>query len=141
MRNTVPLTENRDFKRLYARGRSTVHPCAVVYRMRSKCRDGNRLGITASKKIGNAVERNRARRLIKEAYRLTEPQLPLGWDIVIVARRRTVTSKMPDVAAAIRAAFGIGGQAADPGTARDRDENDKRRQEPDTPQNNGRRGG
>jgi len=57
----------------------------------------NRLGITASKKIGGAVQRNRARRIIKEAYRLTEPELKKGFDIVVVARKKAVCAKMWDM--------------------------------------------
>lgn len=62
----------------------------------------NRLGITATKKIGNAVERNRARRVIKEAYRLLEDELPVGYDFVIVARKMAVAVKMQDVQAGLR---------------------------------------
>ena len=46
----------------------------------------NRLGITASKKFGGSVKRNRMRRLIKESYRHYECQLNEGFDLVFVAR-------------------------------------------------------
>lgn len=46
----------------------------------------NRLGLTVSKKIGNAVKRNLVRRWIYEAFRLYEPQLKTGYNIVIVAK-------------------------------------------------------
>ena len=46
----------------------------------------NRLGITVSKKVGNAVKRNRIRRHIFEAYRLNEQKLKVGYDFVFVAR-------------------------------------------------------
>ena len=46
----------------------------------------NRLGLTVSTKLGNAVRRNRIRRRLREAYRLLEPRLSHGFDIVIVAR-------------------------------------------------------
>ena len=59
------LCENRDFKRLYARGRSFVTPLCVVYVMKNRL-GVNRVGITTSKKIGCAVKRNRARRLLSE---------------------------------------------------------------------------
>lgn len=99
MINTVSLTENHLFRRLYRTGESFVTPYAVVYFKKTSL-PYNRLGITASKKIGNAVERNRARRLIRESYRLLEKEileLPHSYDIVVVARRKTVFAKMQQV--------------------------------------------
>lgn len=56
--------------------------------------DGNsRVGYTVSTKIGNAVTRNKARRRLREVYRLQFPNLKSGFDIVIVARRRCVEAK------------------------------------------------
>lgn len=96
MKHTQPLTQNRDFLRLYHRGKSQVHPLLVTYAMPNR-QQINRVGITASKKIGNAVLRNRARRIIREAYRQLEPGLPLGWDIVFVARGRTPHTGMWEI--------------------------------------------
>ncbi len=81
------LCENRDFKRLYARGRSFVTPLCVVYVMKNRL-GVNRVGITTSKKIGCAVKRNRARRLLSEGYRLIAAEYPVktGMDLVLVAR-------------------------------------------------------
>ena len=100
MKNTVSITENRMFQRLYRKGKSLVTPFFVVYTMKNR-QKFNRLGITATKKIGNAVERNRAKRVIKEAYRLLESELPGGMDIVIVARKKTVFMKMQTIKAAL----------------------------------------
>lgn len=73
-----------------------VHPCLVLYYARNRL-GRNRVGITTSKKIGKAVTRNRARRIIREAYRQLEPTVKPGWDLVFVARSRTSTCKMGDV--------------------------------------------
>jgi ribonuclease P protein component len=50
-------------------------------------RDITRLGITASKRVGNAVKRNRTKRLIREFFRLNKQQIPKGYDISIIALR------------------------------------------------------
>ena len=52
--------------------------------------DGNRVGVTVSKKLGKAHVRNRTRRRIREVYRLNEEKFQPGWDIVVVARTRAV---------------------------------------------------
>ena len=57
----------------------------------------NRVGITASKKIGGAVARNRARRIIRAAYRQLAPRVAPGYDLVFVARTRTTKVKMQQV--------------------------------------------
>ncbi len=65
-----------------------MHPALVTYVMKNRA-GFCRIGITTSKKIGNAVQRNRARRVIREAYRQLAPQISGGYDIVFVARTRT----------------------------------------------------
>ncbi len=88
MSDFVTLNCNSDFRRLYNRGKAVTDPALVIYY--SKNRAGIcRIGITTSKKIGNAVERNRSRRVIKEAFRKVCPQLDPCYDIVMVARSKT----------------------------------------------------
>lgn len=96
-----PLRNNRDFLRAYKRGKSFVHPLVVLYV--GKNRQGTtRLGITASKKVGGAVQRNRARRVITAAARQVIPCQLGGLDLVLVARGATVRSKSTQLAAALR---------------------------------------
>ena len=64
----------------------------------------NRIGITASKRIGRAVQRNRAKRVIREALMMLKPQLKPGYDLVVVARSRTPYRKTQDVYADLRQA-------------------------------------
>jgi len=96
VKHTIAINQNFLFRRLYKQGKCYVTPYVAVYAKKTK-RNGNRLGITATKKIGNAVQRNRARRIIKEAYRLYEDELPAGFDYVIVARQRAVSAKMQNI--------------------------------------------
>lgn len=88
MSDFVTLKSNPDFRRLYNRGISITDPALVIYYQKNRagiCR----IGITTSKKIGNAVERNRSRRLLKEAFRSVCPEVKPEYDIVIVARSKT----------------------------------------------------
>jgi ribonuclease P protein component len=90
------INENRDFRRIYAKGKPFVHPLLVSYIMKSRG-NGVRVGITTSKKTGNAVKRNRSRRLIREAFRVLGPGIKPGYDFVFVARSKTPFVKSPDV--------------------------------------------
>ena len=90
------IKENRIFRRLYSKGRFQAHPLLVTYVQRN--REGTiRYGISASKRIGCAVERNRAKRVIRAAFREAAGEISGGWDIVFVARSRTVHVKMNEV--------------------------------------------
>ena len=64
-----------------------------------------RYGITTSKKLGGAVQRNRARRLLRTAVWALADELPPGKDLVFVARERILSAKSPEVAAALRSAL------------------------------------
>jgi ribonuclease P protein component len=82
---TVVMRENKDFLNMYKKARYITSKYSVIY-VKPNNRPFNRFGITAGKKIGNAVARNRAKRLIRLAYQKAEVKLPVGIDIVIVAR-------------------------------------------------------
>ena len=85
MKYSVSMKKNHDFRRLYAKGKSAAMPSLVVY-FRQTGRDFSQLGITVSTKVGKAVQRNLIRRRIREIYRLNEERLPVGLDIIVVAR-------------------------------------------------------
>ena len=89
MDKTISLNQNTLFRRLYYRGKKIACPTLAIYFMRNSL-NSNRLGITVSGKIGNAVVRNRIRRQIREVYRLLECSLKSGFDIVIVARHAII---------------------------------------------------
>lgn len=88
------IKENYIFRRLYKSKKCYVYPQLVVYVARNKA-DNNvvRYGITSSKKIGNAVLRNRCRRVIRAAFLEISDSLCGGYDIVIVARSRAAYAK------------------------------------------------
>lgn len=90
------LKENKDFRRLYYRGKSRADSAIVTYAMKNRL-GKTRVGITSGKKIGNAVKRNRSRRVIRAAFSAVEPRLNGSWDIVFVARTKTPFVKMQKV--------------------------------------------
>lgn len=94
------MNQNHEFRRAYHRGKSDVQPALVTYVLKNRM-GMNRVGITTGKKLGNAVCRSRARRIIREAYRSLEPQMQQGFDFVFVARGRILSLKSTEVARAM----------------------------------------
>ena len=96
------LNKNRDFTRIYARGKSYVHPHLVLYVAKNRL-GAPRIGLTATKKVGGAVQRNRARRVMRAA--LAEHLSPncSGYDIILVARARTPHLKSTQVSRTLAA--------------------------------------
>lgn len=112
------ISENHLYGKVYAGGKKFVGRHTVVYvlpdytakklmkahPMKIKV---NRIGLTVTKKIGNACVRSRVKRIIREAYRLTDKKYGIrtGWLIVIVARNSAVKMKTADIEKDIINAF------------------------------------
>ena len=99
MSETVVLNQNSDFKRLYKRGASYTDPALVIY-LKKNSAGICRIGITSSKKIGNAVARNKSRRLIRAAFQEIEKkygEMLQGYDLIFVCRVRTRFKKSTDL--------------------------------------------
>ena len=88
MKFSSSLKLNHIFRRLYHTN-GQANGFLVLYARKNRT-EGNRVGITVSKKLGKAHVRNRVRRRIREVYRLNEEKFLPGWDIVVVARSRCV---------------------------------------------------
>ena len=88
MKYSTSLKLNHIFRRLY-RTAGVADGLLVLYARKNRT-DGNRVGVTVSKKLGKAHVRNRTRRRIREVYRLNEEKFQPGWDIVVVARTKAV---------------------------------------------------
>ena len=91
-----PITRNKEFSRAHARGKAFVHPKLVLYVVKNRL-GKTRVGITATKKIGNAVQRNRARRVIRAALYEILPYQVGGLDLVFVARGQTARCKSGEI--------------------------------------------
>ena len=82
------VKENKDFRRIYAAGKSVSNGTLVLYMYRNNDGFKKRFGFSVSKKVGKAVVRNRVKRLLKEVCRVNEVIFPGGNDYVIVARKK-----------------------------------------------------
>ncbi len=93
------LKQNSDFRRTYGRGTTFVNPAFVTYAFKNRRHSGIHIGITAGKKLGGAVQRNRAKRLITAAFAEISEKVKPGYDLVFVARTRILDLKSTDVSA------------------------------------------
>lgn len=104
MNSAETLKLNKDFKRLYYRGRSIATKTVVVTVGKNNL-GRNRIGLTCGKIIGKAYMRNRAKRLMRESYRLLKPRVKQGFDIVLIARTQIKDKKCDAVLKDIRYAL------------------------------------
>jgi ribonuclease P protein component len=100
MERRIRLRRTSDVQRVYREGRSWRHPLLVLV-ARPNGLNLSRVGIAASRKLGGAVARNRAKRLLREAARHLYPQLKAGWDVMLIARSKILESKEPQVEKAL----------------------------------------
>jgi ribonuclease P protein component len=80
------LSRSAEFERVYRQGRSTANRHLVLYTFPNPSAEHPRLGLSVSRKVGGAVERNRVKRLLREAFASAEGGLRSGQDLVVVAR-------------------------------------------------------
>ena len=80
------LTRSAEFERVYRQGRSCANRFLVLYTFPNPSVEEPRVGLSVSKRVGGAVQRNRVKRLLREAVAATRAQLDGGFDVVGVAR-------------------------------------------------------
>ncbi|OAB42065.1 ribonuclease P protein component [Paenibacillus glacialis] len=97
MQKTLRLRNRADFSRVYRHGRSFANHQFVVYWFRKKEVEQFRVGISVSKKVGNAVVRNRMRRMVKEIVRHHDSELIEHVDLVFIVRKGAITMPYKDM--------------------------------------------
>ncbi len=98
------LKKSCEFQRAYKKGKKCWDNYFVIYVYHTQLRQ-TRLGITASKKVGKSVQRNRVKRLIREAFRRLKLELIPSYDIVIVGRAAACGLSMHQVHESLRKLF------------------------------------
>jgi ribonuclease P protein component len=101
MERRIRLRRAGDVQQVYDKGHSWAHPLLVLIARPNEI-PFSRVGVTASRRVGGAVERNRAKRLLREAARHLYPQFEAaGQDIMLIARPQIVNAKEPAVEEAL----------------------------------------
>jgi ribonuclease P protein component len=80
------LSRAAEFQRVYRQGKSQANRCLVLYAFPTSSSEGARVGFSVPRKVGGAVERNRVKRLLREAFKHAQAALRAGYDVVVVAR-------------------------------------------------------
>lgn len=100
MKFSESLKSNGDFRKVYAGGKSYANRYLVLYVLNNGT-NGNRLGISVSKKVGNSVVRHRITRLIRESYRIREDLFNSGLDMVVIARKSAKDKTCQEIESAL----------------------------------------
>lgn len=98
------LRRKSDFSTIYNKGKSVGDRYVVLFYRKNNL-PYNRIAYLASKKVGNAVKRNRARRLMKESFRLTDLEIPTGYDFIFIARNTITNRKCAEVKKSLESAL------------------------------------
>ena len=100
------LRRKSDFSNIYKRGKSKGDRYVVLFYRKNRL-PYSRYAFLASKKVGNSVKRNRARRLMKESFRLSDVKLKNGYDYIIIARKNIAGAdvKCKDVKKSLESVF------------------------------------
>jgi len=80
------LTRSTEFERVRQSGKSYPHPLVVLLALPNQL-EIIRVGVAAGRSVGNAVIRNRAKRLLRACISGLMPDIPLGWDVILLARK------------------------------------------------------
>ncbi len=100
MQRKFRLTRSDEFQRVRRTGKSHAGPLIVLITQANQS-SSSRVGIVAGRTVGNAVHRNRAKRLLREAIRPLLPALATGWDLVLIARPELSTASLDQTRSAL----------------------------------------
>lgn len=96
MRRSHRLKKKKDFAQVYEAGRSAAGRLLVLYSLPSNC-DTVRIGFAAGRKLGNAVVRNRAKRVLREVARKRLGVISSRYNLIIIARSNALKANASDL--------------------------------------------
>lgn len=94
------LVRSADFKRVRRFGKSFAHPLVVLIVLPNEL-DRTRIAVAASRSVGKAVDRNRAKRLLRAAAQPLIPSIQIGWDMILLARKPLIQMKCQETQTAL----------------------------------------
>ena len=107
MQRQFRLTRSEDFKRVRRSGKSYAHPLVVlIAQMHDQPRTHTRVGVAAGRTVGTSVDRNRAKRLLREAMRSILPGTASNVDLLLIARPALVSATLEETRQALLALLG-----------------------------------
>lgn len=96
MEQIQKLKKNTEFRKVYSKGTSLANKYLVLFFKKNDL-SYSKVGFSASKKVGKSVVRNRARRLMKEGFRLYDSRLKEGFDLVFIARINIINAEFKEI--------------------------------------------
>ena len=93
MKKSFRVKKDREFQKVFHKGKSTANRQFVIYKYNKEDQSHFRVGISVSKKLGNAVTRNRLKRRIRHILMELDDQLAQDVDFIVIARRTNVLSR------------------------------------------------
>ncbi len=108
MKQKFRLIKSSDFKRVRRLGKSYAHPLLVLIKHPNDI-EKSRFGIVSGRSLGHAVERNRAKRRLREVIRPILTKIPPGWDIILLARKPIANARFEDISSAVVTLLGRAG--------------------------------
>jgi ribonuclease P protein component len=108
MKKEFRVKKNKDFQEAFKKGRSFANRQFVVYAVEKEEQDFFRIGLSVSKKVGNAVTRNRIKRYIRQSVFELKNFMKTGVDYVIIARKPAAEMDFPEVKKSLTHVFKVG---------------------------------
>ena len=105
MNRRFRLTRSANFERVRRFGKSYAHPLVVLIALPNQA-ERSRFGVAAGRSVGNAVRRNRAKRLLRSALQQQLPVIKPGWDVVLIARHRMTGATFQQTVTALASLLG-----------------------------------
>ncbi|WP_046176380.1 ribonuclease P protein component [Domibacillus indicus] len=118
MKKSFRIKKNDDFQTVFSKGKSFANRQFVVYMYKKEQNVPFRLGLSVSKKLGNAVVRNRIKRYIRQSFTELKADIKAGYDFIIIARKPAADMSYADVKGSLihvmKLARALQGEKTDP---------------------------